>query len=192
MNGSSRVTQNISPQSSQWARDFCKPSSGRFAAGFVFISYRRRSPIHCCSQTLFGTSLTLADGMFTPAVSVTSAVAGIGLTVPSLNNNISFISIGILVALFLVQRLGAAKLSFAFSPSEPPEPTENSVLTFSMLIVAFVWFALIGATGIYNIVSYPAIFRAFDPSRAVLCQSPARYFLHLAIWLSACHRVRSN
>jgi KUP system potassium uptake protein len=59
------------------------------------------APIHCLSQTLFATALTFADGMLTRAVSVTSAVAGLGLSVPSLNNNISSISIGILVALFL-------------------------------------------------------------------------------------------
>ena len=28
---------------------------------------------------------------------------------------------------------------------------------------------LLGVTGIINITSYPGIFRAFDPSRAVLC-----------------------
>ena len=28
---------------------------------------------------------------------------------------------------------------------------------------------LLGVTGIVNIVAYPGIFRAFDPSRAVLC-----------------------
>ena len=30
------------------------------------------------------------------------------------------------------------------------------------------WFGLIAATGIVNIVSFPGILRAFDPSRAVL------------------------
>jgi len=28
---------------------------------------------------------------------------------------------------------------------------------------------LLGITGIVNITAYPGIFRAFDPSRAVLC-----------------------
>jgi KUP system potassium uptake protein len=115
--------------------------------------------------------------MLTPAVSVTSAVAGIGLYAPSLNDNIGSISIGILVALFLVQRFGTAKLSFAFSPGTSPEPIGELVLKFPASVVAFVWLALLGATGIYNIVSYPGILRAFDPSRAVLCQSPALNFI---------------
>ena len=83
------------------------------------------------TQTLFGTSLTLADGMLTPAVSVTSAVAGIGLSVPSLNNNISSISIGLLIALFLAQRFGTAKLSFIFSPGRSPVPVAELILNSS-------------------------------------------------------------
>lgn len=35
--------------------------------------------------------------------------------------------------------------------------------------VAFLWFLLLIGTGIYNITTYPGIFRALDPSRAVLC-----------------------
>jgi hypothetical protein len=35
--------------------------------------------------------------------------------------------------------------------------------------VTCVWLILLLVTGIYNIVSYPGIFRAIDPSRAVMC-----------------------
>lgn len=100
--------------------------------------------------SLFGTALTFADGMLTPAVSVTSAVSGIALVAPKLNDNIGPISIAIIVALFLIQRFGTAKVSAVFSP------------------VTAVWLTLLFTTGIYNVTSYPAIFRAFDPSRAVL------------------------
>lgn len=34
--------------------------------------------------------------------------------------------------------------------------------------VSFLWFLILAGTGIYNITKYPGIFRAFDPSRAVL------------------------
>ncbi|KAG8798547.1 hypothetical protein FRC16_007060 [Serendipita sp. 398] len=100
--------------------------------------------------SLFGTALTFADGMLTPAVSVTSAVGGIALTVPRLSSNIGPISIGIIVALFLVQRFGTAKVAYLFSP------------------VTCLWISLLLITGIINITSYPGIFRAFDPSRAVM------------------------
>ncbi|KAF8519080.1 potassium transporter [Gautieria morchelliformis] len=100
--------------------------------------------------TLFGTSLTLADGVFTPAVSITSAVAGIAVAVPSVANKITGISIAFLVVLFAVQRFGTASLSFVFSP------------------VTLIWLLLIAVTGIVNITHFPGIFRAFDPSRAVM------------------------
>jgi len=38
------------------------------------------------------------------------------------------------------------------------------------LAVTFVWLLLIATTGIYNITTFPGIFRAFDPSRAVMCK----------------------
>lgn len=67
-------------------------------------------------QCLFGTSLTIADGVFTPAVSVTSAVAGIAVAKPSVTSDTIPISIAILVVLFLGQRFGTAKLAFLFAP----------------------------------------------------------------------------
>ncbi|KAF8521952.1 potassium transporter-domain-containing protein [Hysterangium stoloniferum] len=98
---------------------------------------------------LFGTSLTMADGIFTPAVSVTSAVGGIAVAVPSVSTHITPISIAFLFVLFAIQRFGTARLSFAFSP------------------ITMAWFLLLAATGVVNITKFPGIFRAFDPSRAV-------------------------
>jgi KUP system potassium uptake protein len=37
-----------------------------------------------------------------------------------------------------------------------------------MCEVSCVWFLLLAGTGIYNITAHPGIFRAFDPSRAVM------------------------
>ncbi|KJA24114.1 hypothetical protein HYPSUDRAFT_39261 [Hypholoma sublateritium FD-334 SS-4] len=99
---------------------------------------------------LFGTALTMADGVFTPAVSVTSAVGGIAIAKPSVIKDITGISIIFLLFLFFVQQFGTQRLSFIFSP------------------ISFIWFLLLMGTGIYNITYYPGIFRAFDPSRAVL------------------------
>ncbi|WVR04896.1 hypothetical protein IAU60_001908 [Kwoniella sp. DSM 27419] len=103
--------------------------------------------------TLFGTALTLSDGVLTPAVSVTSAVGGIAVVKPSVLNAVVGISIAFLVLLFGVQRFGTGRLSFTFAP------------------ITAVWLALLGATGIYNMVAYPGIWRAYDPSRAVALPS---------------------
>jgi K+ potassium transporter len=44
----------------------------------LFVYLLTRSGTHSNCQALFGTSLTMADGILTAAVSVTSAVGGIG------------------------------------------------------------------------------------------------------------------
>ncbi|TRM65069.1 potassium transporter [Schizophyllum amplum] len=99
---------------------------------------------------LCGTALTMADGVFTPAVSVTSAVGGIAVAKPSVAKDVTGIAIAFLVPVFFVQRFGTTKISALFSP------------------IALIWFLLLAGTGIYNITRFPGIFRAFDPSRAVM------------------------
>jgi len=126
MNDASRATQHVIPRlRPQSALVSYAQSSGRCSVGFVFFSFCKPFSTHHYFQTLFGTALTFGDGMLTPAVSVTSAVGGIALGVPSLNSNISSISIGFLVVLFLAQRFGTAKLSFIFSPGESLEPVKR-------------------------------------------------------------------
>ena len=78
-------------------------------------------------------SLTIADGVFTPAVSVTSAVGGIGVAKPSVIKDTTAISIVgystkllgrtltklrqvFLLVFFLVQQFGTARLGFTFAP----------------------------------------------------------------------------
>ncbi|KIY46736.1 potassium transporter [Fistulina hepatica ATCC 64428] len=126
---------------------------------------------------LAGTALTMADGTLTPAVSVTSAVGGIAVAKPSVSNDITPISIAILVVLFLVQRFGTSKLSFMFSP------------------IASIWFLLLAGTGIYNITTYPGIFRAFDPSRAVMLFVRTKDYDMLAgilLCLTGCEAMFAN
>ncbi|KIM43016.1 hypothetical protein M413DRAFT_435192 [Hebeloma cylindrosporum] len=126
---------------------------------------------------LFGTSLTMADGILTPAVSVTSAVGGIGVAKPSVMHDITAISVVFLVALFLIQPFGTARLAFTFAP------------------VAFVWFLLLMGTGIYNITFYPGIFRAFDPSRAILLFVRTKDYTLLAgvlLALTGCEAMFAN
>lgn len=99
---------------------------------------------------IFGTGLTLADGVLTPAVSVVSAVEGIAVAKPSVANATAGVSIAFLFGLFAIQRVGTQKISLVFAP------------------VTAIWLALLGATGIYNITTYPGIWRAYDPSRAIM------------------------
>ncbi|GAA5879127.1 hypothetical protein JCM16303_001307 [Sporobolomyces ruberrimus] len=99
---------------------------------------------------LFGTGLTMADGLLTPAVSVTSAVGGIAVPFPSVSNKVVGISCALLVLLWLLQTAGTRRIGSLFAP------------------IMVGWFALNLVTGAINVSHYPGIFRAFDPSRAVL------------------------
>ena len=100
---------------------------------------------------------------YSPAVSVTSAVGGIAVAQPTVTNAVVGVSIAFLFVLFAIQPFGTRRLSFGFAPS-----TSSPNLQIALMTVTAIWLALLGATGIYNIVSYPGIWRAYDPSRAVL------------------------
>ena len=101
---------------------------------------------------LFGTCLTMSDGLLTPAVSVVSAVEGIAVAAPAVGegNKIVGISIAILAILFAIQPFGTKRVGMLFSP------------------VIVVWNVLLLVGGIYNVAQHPGIFRAVDPSRAVM------------------------
>ncbi|KAF9468639.1 potassium transporter [Collybia nuda] len=126
---------------------------------------------------LLGTALTMADGVFTPAVSVTGAIGGIAVPKPSFSTKITPVSCIILLALFSFQRYGTARIAFLFAP------------------ISIVWFLLIAGTGIYNITFFPGIFRAFDPSRAVLLFVRTKNYDLLAgivLALTGCEAVFAN
>ncbi|KAJ8898807.1 hypothetical protein K2173_007232 [Erythroxylum novogranatense] len=97
--------------------------------------------------TMLGTSMVIGDGVLTPCISVLSAVGGLKQKSSSITEGkIVWISVAILVCLFMVQRLGTDKVGYSFAP------------------IICLWFAFIGGTGIYNFFKYdPAVIRALNP-----------------------------
>jgi KUP system potassium uptake protein len=65
---------------------------------------------------LFGAALFYGDGLITPAISVLSAVEGLEVATPLFAPYIVPVTLGILVALFWIQRHGTAKVGVAFGP----------------------------------------------------------------------------
>ncbi|EIM79439.1 uncharacterized protein STEHIDRAFT_163629 [Stereum hirsutum FP-91666 SS1] len=110
---------------------------------------------------LFGTSLTMADGVFTAAVSVTSAVGGIAVAKPEVANSVVPISIGFLLVLFLAQPFGTHKLSVVFAPGTVHSSALHfgsiadlelaDVEGYSQYEVTGIWLLLIAGSGITNI-----------------------------------------
>jgi len=98
---------------------------------------------------LFGAALLYGDGMITPAISVLSAVEGLDVATPVFRPYIVPITLAVLVLLFVVQRIGTAKVGAMFGP------------------VMMIWFGVIAAIGVSQIVRAPHVLTAVDPRWAV-------------------------
>lgn len=100
---------------------------------------------------LFGASLLYADGMITPAISVLSAVEGLGVATPFFKEHPNYvvgIAAAILVGLFILQARGTTGVGTVFGP------------------VIMIWFLTMAAMGIGHIVAEPGVFRAANPAWA--------------------------
>ncbi|KAK8952325.1 putative potassium transporter 17 [Platanthera zijinensis] len=96
---------------------------------------------------MLGMSMLIGDGILTPAISVLSAIDGLRGPFPSVNKSVvEALSAIVLLALFLLQKHGTAKVSFLFSPI-------MAAWTFTTPII-----------GIYSFLRYyPSIFQALSP-----------------------------
>jgi KUP system potassium uptake protein len=94
---------------------------------------------------VIGASLFLGDAMITPALSVLSAVEGLKIVAPGLQQYVVPISVVILVMLFAVQSRGTATVSVFFGP------------------IMALWFLTMAAVGIYHISDDLGILAAFNP-----------------------------
>ncbi|MEO8875114.1 MAG: potassium transporter Kup [Polyangiaceae bacterium] len=112
---------------------------------------------------LFGAALLYGDGVVTPAISVLSAVEGLKAVAPGLTSWIVPITIAILVMLFMVQRRGTQDIGGIFGP------------------VMVLWFVVIGALGIGQIVHKPIVLAAILPTYAFhfCAQQPHAAFIVL-------------
>nr|WP_233136692.1 potassium transporter Kup [Agrobacterium vaccinii] len=98
---------------------------------------------------LIGAALFLGDAMITPALSVLSAVEGLKLVTPQMDEFIIPISVFILVGLFAIQSHGTEVVAKFFGP------------------ITAVWFLVMGLTGLMHISDDYSILYAFNPVHAV-------------------------
>ena len=104
---------------------------------------------------MLGGAALLADGVLTPAVTVTTAIEGLR-SIPSMDKllgsgqtNVILITLAIICALFSVQHAGTSKIGKAFGP------------------MMLVWFSFLGVTGLLNVFQNPIVVKAFNPIYAV-------------------------
>lgn len=114
---------------------------------------------------MLGGAALLADGMITPAITISSAVEGLDIFYPDLQT--VPIVLSIVVMLFLLQRFGTAVVGRLFGP------------------VMLAWFSMMGIIGIGHILDNFGIFKALSPHYAVitLVQHPDALLIIGAVFL---------
>ena len=98
---------------------------------------------------IFGAALLYGDGIITPAISVLGAIEGLNVATPLFASYVVPITIVIIVALFLIQSHGTAKVGKFFGP------------------IMLVWFVIIAGLGIMQVMRYPSVVGAFNPIHGV-------------------------
>ena len=96
-----------------------------------------------------GACLFFGDGVITPAISVLSAVEGLEVSAPELQEFVLPISIIVIVLLFAFQSYGTARVGRVFGP------------------VMVVWFIVLGLLGLVEIAQHPFVLLAVSPSFAL-------------------------
>lgn len=98
---------------------------------------------------LFGATLLYGDGVITPAISVLSALEGLRVATPFFEPYVVPLTVGVLIAIFGVQRYGTARIGAVFGP------------------ITVLWFLVLGGLGLAHIVQAPEILAALSPQYAV-------------------------
>jgi KUP system potassium uptake protein len=116
--------------------------------------------------TMIGASALLADGVITPAITVTSSVEGLQL----FNPGIPVVTIVLLIftILFFMQQYGTNVVGSSFGP------------------IMVIWFLMLLILGLSQLVYHPEVFKALNPEYAVLFleKYPGGFILLGAVFLA--------
>lgn len=98
---------------------------------------------------LIGACLFYGDSIITPAISVISAVEGIGIVSHTLDDWVVPVAMALIIALFAIQSHGTGTMGKLFGP------------------IMLLWFVVLGVLGGWRIVQAPEILQALNPVWAV-------------------------
>lgn len=112
---------------------------------------------------LIGACLFYGDSMITPAISVLSAVEGLGMVSKTLDPWVVPFAVLVLIVLFSIQARGTGAMGALFGP------------------VMLCWFTVLGLLGLWRILEHPDVLWAIDPRWAwrFIAQAPWQTFLVL-------------
>ncbi len=133
---------------------------------FALFALIRRRKAWAYIFAIIGGSALLADGIITPAITVTSAVEGLQL----INNQIPVVTIVLVILslIFVIQQFGTKFLGKSFGP------------------IMFFWFSTLGVLGLVQILKYPDIINAFNPKYGIhlLRDYPGGFLILGAVFLA--------
>ncbi|HMM96098.1 potassium transporter Kup [Phycicoccus sp.] len=98
---------------------------------------------------VIGAALFYGDSLITPAISVMSAIEGLEVVEPGLQQWVVPLGVAVITALFVVQRHGTDRVGRFFGP------------------VMVVWFLTLAALGLPHVLAYPQALLALSPHLAV-------------------------
>jgi KUP system potassium uptake protein len=115
--------------------------------------------------TMIGGAALLADGVITPAITVTSSIEGLKLFNPEIP--VVLIVLIIFAVLFFIQQFGTNLVGSSFGP------------------IMVIWFLMLGILGFSQLILYPDILKALNPVYAYrfLDQYPGGFILLGAVFL---------
>jgi KUP system potassium uptake protein len=113
----------------------------------VSVGARTRSALALIG--IAGACLFFGDGVITPAISVLSAVEGLEVSTPALQQYVLPISAVVIIMLFAVQWRGTGSVGRIFGP------------------IMVLWFLVIGVFGLLAIVAHPHVLLALSPTYGI-------------------------
>jgi len=133
---------------------------------YALFAIMKRKPSWAAILTMIGASALLADGVITPAITVTSSIEGLQL----FNPEIPVIAIVLLIfaVLFFMQQFGTNVIGGSFGP------------------IMVIWFSMLGILGFSQLSQHPEVLRALNPEYAYrfLSEYPGGFILLGAVFLS--------
>ncbi|HUN93944.1 MAG TPA: KUP/HAK/KT family potassium transporter [Burkholderiaceae bacterium] len=118
---------------------------GGILALMALLGVKRQHRPAIVAVGLFGAALIYGDGAITPAISVLSALEGLDLAIPAIKDYVLPLAVVVLLALFLVQPQGTARIGRLFGP------------------VMVLWFLAMAALGLWGLLRHPSVVVALNP-----------------------------
>jgi KUP system potassium uptake protein len=133
---------------------------------YALFALLKRKTSWAAVLTMIGASALLADGVITPAITVTSSIEGLRL----FNPEIPVVAIVLLIfaVLFFMQQFGTNVVGGSFGP------------------IMVIWFLMLSTLGLTQLISHPEVLKALNPYYTILFLSkyPGGFILLGSVFLA--------